>query len=196
MDKDSENSLPPLSSWDSDKIGETPIQGESLPPDPVLKLGPYRISYEIGRGGMGVVYLAIQEQPVEREVALKVIQDPSLAKTIIDECKSLAAMNHPNVAVIYDGGADPISKVPYFAMEYVDGKPLTNYCNQNSLSIQDRLEIFVQLCSGVQHAHKKQIIHRDLKPTNVLVVKQDGKATSKVIDFGLSADLQLSLIHI
>ena len=158
-------------------------------PENLLTLGPYRVIREIGAGGMGIVYLAIQKQPVEREVALKIIQAPSLVKTIALECKSLAAMNHPNVAVIFDGGADPISMMPYFAMEYVDGCPITSYCNEKRLSIKQRLDIFIQLCNGVQHAHQKRIIHRDLKPANVLVVEQDGKAIPKVIDFGLSTDL-------
>ena len=110
MGKESDKSLPDLSSWDSGKIGNAgPRLGEQPLDEPMLKLGPYRVICEIGRGGMGVVYLAIQEHPVERKVALKVIQNPVLAKTIIAECKSLAAMSHPNVAVIFDGGEDPIS---------------------------------------------------------------------------------------
>ena len=190
MNRDPENSLPPLSSLGNRNLTETaPAQKQAITDDFLPKLGPYRVCHEIGRGGMGVVYLAIQEQPVEREVALKVIRDPNLGQTIIDECKSLAAMNHPNVAVIYDGGTDTISKVPYFAMEYVDGKTLVDYCDQNCLSIKDRLKIFVQVCDGVQHAHKKQIIHRDLKPANVLVAERDGDGIPKVIDFGLSTDL-------
>ena len=188
MNRDPENSLPPLSSL-GNLTETTPAQKQTITDDFLPKLGPYRVCHEIGRGGMGVVYLAIQEQPVEREVALKVIRDPSLGQMIIDECKALAAMNHPNVAVIYDGGTDTISKVPYFAMEYVDGKTLVDYCDQNCLSIKDRLKIFVQVCDGVQHAHKKQIIHRDLKPANVLVAERDGDRIPKVIDFGLSTDL-------
>ena len=190
MGKESDKSLPDLSSWDSGKIGNAgPRLGEQPLDEPMLKLGPYRVICEIGRGGMGVVYLAIQEHPVERKVALKVIQNPVLAKTIIAECKSLAAMSHPNVAVIFDGGEDPISSLPYFAMEYVDGQPLSTYCQQHRLSIKERLAIFVELCNGVQHAHKKRVIHRDLKPANVLVIERDGRAIPKVIDFGLSADL-------
>ena len=116
MNDDPESMLPPLSSSPS---GDRKV----LPKEkgPVFEIGPYKVVREIDRGGMGVVYLAIQSQPVEREVALKVIQHPSLAKTIAAECKSLAAMSHPNVAVIFDGGVDAISKMPYFAMEYVDG---------------------------------------------------------------------------
>ena len=116
MNDDPESMLPPLFSSPS---GDRKV----LPKEkgPVFEIGPYKVVREIDRGGMGVVYLAIQSQPVEREVALKVIQHPSLAKTIAAECKSLAAMSHPNVAVIFDGGVDAISKMPYFAMEYVDG---------------------------------------------------------------------------
>ena len=185
-----EGSLPNLSSWDNSQPTQTPTPEDKFLHEDLLTLGPYRVVREIGAGGMGVVYLAIQKQPVNREVALKIIQDPSLAKTIAIECKSLAAMNHPNVATIFDGGADPISMTPYFAMEYVEGTPLTSYCNAERLSIERRMDIFIQLCNGVQHAHKKQILHRDLKPANVLVVEHDGRAIPKVIDFGLSTDLR------
>lgn len=187
VNEETDNSLPKLSSRGNSTLDHKP---ETSTLTNIKELGPYRVLREIARGGMGVVYLAIQQKPVERQIALKVIRNPLWSSTIVEECKSLAAMSHPNVAVIFDGGVDPNSQISYFAMEFVDGHPLTQYCKDKALTVKERLEIFVQLCNGVQHAHKKQIIHKDLKPDNVLVIERDGKAIPKIIDFGVSADLQ------
>ena len=192
-DNSTNESMPPRSS--NGNLGElASLQSntnlaQGTAPKLSLSVGTFKVFREIGRGGMGVVYLAEQKAPVKRKVALKVIQHPMLAKTIIDECKSLAAMNHPNVATIHDGGQDDISQLPYFAMEYVDGSPLSTYCREKKISVKGRLELFINICKGVQHAHQKQIIHRDLKPANILVCETDGIPVPKLIDFGLSSDI-------
>ena len=153
------------------------------------RIGPYRLLRQIGSGGMGVVWEAEQKQPVKRRVALKVIKTGAGSKEILArfdaERQALALMNHPNIARIIDAGTT-IDGQPYFAMEYVAGKPLNEYCDIHNLTIDQRLRLFIEVCSAVQHAHQKGIIHRDLKPGNILVAEEDGKAVPKVIDFGLA----------
>jgi serine/threonine protein kinase len=138
---------------------------------------------------MGQVWLAEQTEPVRRRCALKLIKagmyDTAVVQRFQSERQSLAIMEHPAIAKVLDAGATPDGQ-PYFAMEYVDGLPITEYCDQKKLEIRDRLKLFMQVCEGVQHAHQKAIIHRDLKPSNILVVEVDGKPTPRIIDFGLS----------
>jgi eukaryotic-like serine/threonine-protein kinase len=152
-------------------------------------LGNYRILSRLGEGGMGQVWLAEQTAPLRRQVALKLIRvgmyDDSVLQRFESERQSLASMNHPSIAKVFDAGTTPDGQ-PYFAMEYVPGLPITQYCNRKRLTIRERLEIFIQVCEGVQHAHQKAIMHRDLKPANILVAEVDGKATPRIIDFGLA----------
>jgi serine/threonine protein kinase/tetratricopeptide (TPR) repeat protein len=152
-------------------------------------IGSYRLIKELGVGGMGQVWLAEQTEPVSRRVALKLIRagmyDSSLVQRFQSERQSLAIMDHPAIAKVFGAGATPAGQ-PYFAMEFVDGLPITDYCDQKKLGIRDRLKLFIQVCEGVQHAHQKAIIHRDLKPSNILVINVDGKPRPRLIDFGLA----------
>jgi len=152
-------------------------------------IGPYRIVRRLGEGGCGVVYLAEQETPVRRAVALKVVRLGMDTERIIvrflHERQALAMMNHPGIARIYEAGATDSGR-PYFAMELVEGERITTYCETRRLTIEQRLELFIQVCLAVQHAHQKGVLHRDLKPSNVLITGQDDSAVPKVIDFGIA----------
>jgi serine/threonine protein kinase/TolA-binding protein len=152
-------------------------------------IGPYRLIRTLGEGGMGQVWLAEQDAPVRRQVALKLIRvgayDPAVLRRFQAERQSLATMDHPAIAKVFDAGATPDGQ-PYFVMEYVQGAPITDYCNQKELTIRARLALFLMACDGVQHAHQKAIIHRDLKPANLLVVDVDGRPAPRIIDFGLA----------
>ncbi len=156
-------------------------------------IGPYKLLQQIGEGGMGVVWMAEQQEPVKRRVALKLIRADMGSKEIVArfeaERQALAVMDHPNIARVLDAGTTD-SGSPFFVMELVKGMPLNEFCDQNQLSIRERLELFVPICNAIQHAHQKGIIHRDLKPSNVLVTLQDGKPLPKVIDFGLAKALE------
>src|SRR5690348_12404402 len=149
----------------------------------------YHVVKKIGEGGCGVVYQAEQLTPVRRIVAIKVIKLGMDTQRVIArfeaERQALALMDHPHIAKVFDAGMTQNGR-PFFAMEFVCGKPITEFCDQGKLSIRQRLELFIQVCQAVQHAHQKGIIHRDLKPSNILVVEQDGKPVSKVIDFGVA----------
>src|SRR5271156_2682878 len=162
--------------------------GGSVPPVPVV-IGPYQLLQLIGEGGMGQVWLAEQQQPVHRRVALKLIKVGMDTREVVarfeSERQALALMDHPAIAKVFDAGSTPEGK-PYFVMEYVDGLPINQYCDRHRLTMRQRMELFIQVCEGVQHAHQKAIIHRDLKPSNVLVVEQDNKPVPKIIDFGLA----------
>jgi serine/threonine protein kinase len=153
------------------------------------QIGPYRLLQVLGEGGMGEVWLAEQKSPIHRTVALKLIKAGMDTKAVVarfeSERQALALMDHPNIAQVYEAGSTPEGR-PYFVMEYVPGLPITEYCDKHRLTMKERLELFKQVCDGVQHAHQKAIIHRDLKPSNVLVEEQDGKAAPKIIDFGLA----------
>ena len=152
-------------------------------------IGPYRLIRKLGEGGMGQVWLAEQTSPVRRQVALKLIRagvyDKGLLQRFQSERQALAMMDHPAIAKVFDAGATAEGQ-PYFVMEYVPGLPITQHCDQEKMRIRERLELFIQACEGVQHAHQKAIIHRDLKPANILVVEIDGKAMPRIIDFGLA----------
>jgi eukaryotic-like serine/threonine-protein kinase len=152
-------------------------------------IGSYRLLKKLGEGGMGLVWLAEQTAPVRRLVALKLIRagfyDDSLLQRFQSEQQSLAVMNHPTIAKVFDAGTTPDGQ-PYFVMEYVDGSSITKYCDTKKLKIRHRLELFLQVCEGVQHAHQKAIMHRDLKPSNVLVAEIDGKPVPRIIDFGIA----------
>ncbi|MEL7500680.1 MAG: serine/threonine-protein kinase [Planctomycetota bacterium] len=165
------------------------------PKDSLQQIGPYKILQSIGEGGMGSVYMAEQEKPVKRRVALKIIKAGLDSKQVIArfeaERQALAMMDHPSIARILDAGTTDNGQ-PFFAMELVKGIPLTDYCDQHKLSIADRLELFGQICEGVQHAHQKGIIHRDLKPANILVAEYNGKPVPKIIDFGLAKALEVT----
>jgi eukaryotic-like serine/threonine-protein kinase len=149
----------------------------------------FQLVRRLGEGGMGQVWLAEQTSPVRRQVAIKLIKagmyDEAVVQRFQSERQSLAIMDHPAIAKVFDAGTPPQGQ-PYFVMEYVPGLPITEYCDQKKLKIADRLELFIQVCEGVQHAHQKAIIHRDLKPANILVVEVDGKAVPRIIDFGLA----------
>src|SRR5215831_2844672 len=157
------------------------------------RIGHYKLLQQIGEGGCGVVYMAEQEEPVRRRVALKVIKLGMDTKSVIArfeaERQALAMMDHPNIARVFEAGATEIGR-PYFVMELVRGIKITDYCDEHNLSTKERLELFMQVCHAVQHAHQKGIIHRDLKPSNILVASNDGVAVSKVIDFGVAKATQ------
>jgi non-specific serine/threonine protein kinase/serine/threonine-protein kinase len=152
-------------------------------------IGPYRLLEKIGEGGMGEVWLAEQTAPIRRRVALKLIKAGMNSREVVarfeSERQALALMDHPAIAKVLDAGSTP-NGTPYFVMEYVAGIPITEYCDKHRLTMRQRLELFVQVCQGVQHAHQKAIIHRDLKPSNILVTEVDGRATPKIIDFGVA----------
>jgi WD40 repeat protein/serine/threonine protein kinase len=183
---------------------------EALTERPGTVIGPYKLLDQIGEGGFGVVFMAEQQHPVRRKVALKVIKPGMDTRQVIArfeaERQALALMEHSNIARVLDAGTtgfvvppssgtfEPEDRLkaelrtgrPYFVMELVRGLPMTEFCDQNNLSIHDRLELFVDVCQAVQHAHQKGIIHRDIKPSNVLVTMHDGKPVAKVIDFGIA----------
>jgi non-specific serine/threonine protein kinase/serine/threonine-protein kinase len=166
--------------------GPTPVQLDRVSHK---SIGRYQLLEKVGEGGMGQVWLAEQTAPVRRQVALKLIKvgmyDDSVLQRFQAERQSLAIMNHPSIAKIFDAGTTPDGQ-PYFVMEFVPGNPITDHCDQKKLNIHQRLELFTKVCEAVQHAHQKAIIHRDLKPANILVVEMDGKATPRIIDFGLA----------
>ena len=163
---------------------------------PGVILGHYQLLQMIGEGGMGEVWLAEQKEPVRRRVALKLIKAGMNTREVIarfeSERQALALMDHPAIAKVLDAGATP-QGTPYFVMEYVAGVPITTYCDNHRLNTRERLELFIKVCEGVQHAHQKAIIHRDLKPSNILATEVDGHATPKIIDFGIAKALNQRL---
>jgi eukaryotic-like serine/threonine-protein kinase len=156
---------------------------------PGSQIGPYRLLEQIGEGGMGVVYHASQREPIHRKVALKIIKPGmdthEVVKRFEAERQALAMMDHPNIAKVFDGGVTDTGR-PYFAMELVRGKPITDYCDREQLSTRERLTLLVAVCQGVQHAHQKGIIHRDIKPSNILIKVYDVRPVPVVIDFGIA----------
>jgi len=171
---------------------DAPISGQgSDEADQIVpsRIGPYSLLRRIGEGGMGEVWLAEQTGAVRRHVALKIIKQGMDTKQVLlrfeAERQALALMDHPYVAKVFDAGSTPAGR-PYFAMEYVQGVPITDHCDRHRLTTRERLDLFMWLCEGVQHAHHKAIIHRDLKPSNVLVYMQDAQPVPKIIDFGVA----------
>ena len=159
-------------------------------------LGRYHLLQKIGEGGMGEVWLAEQKEPVRRRVALKLVKPGMNTREVIarfeSERQALALMDHPAIAKVFDAGSTP-QGAPYFVMEYVAGVPITAYCDNHRLNTRERLELFMRVCEGVQHAHQKAIIHRDLKPSNILVTEVDGHPAPKIIDFGVAKALTQKL---
>jgi len=178
--------------------------GQSLPAETAATanatraIGAYLLGQRLGEGGMAEVWLAEQTTPVRRQVAVKLIKAGMDSKRVLArfeaERQALALMVHPAIAKVYDGGSTSEGR-PYFVMEYVPGVPLTEHCDRERLTIRERLELFVQVCEGVQHAHQKAIIHRDLKPSNVLVAMVDGKPLPKIIDFGIAKAIGQRLVE-
>jgi WD40 repeat protein/serine/threonine protein kinase len=164
------------------EVAASGLQGDA-------RIGNYRLVCEIGSGGMGQVWLAEQMSPVRRLVALKLIRagmyDASVAQRFQAERQTLAIMDHPAIAKVFDAGSTQQGQ-PYFVMEYVPGLAITEYCDQKKLSINQRVDLFIRACEGVQHAHQKAIIHRDLKPANILIIEVDGKPMPRIIDFGVA----------
>ncbi len=159
-------------------------------------IGPYKLVSRLGEGGMGEVFAADQTDPIKRRVALKVIKPGMDSRAVVArfeaERQALAIMDHPCIARVFDAGTTSRGR-PYFVMEYVDGVPITAYCDQRRLTTRERLELLIQVCEGVQHAHQKAVIHRDLKPSNILVTEVDGRPVPKIIDFGVAKATEQSL---
>jgi serine/threonine protein kinase/WD40 repeat protein len=169
----------PLDGKDDDTISERPG----------TVIGPYKLMERIGEGGMGLVFVAEQQQPVRRKVALKVIKPGMDTREVIArfeaERQALALMDHPNIAHVLDAGSTPSDR-PYFVMELVRGVPITEFCDANRLTLRERLKLFIDVCNAVQHAHQKGLIHRDLKASNIMITLHDGTPVVKVIDFGVA----------
>jgi WD40 repeat protein/serine/threonine protein kinase len=173
-----------------------PANPPRLAEGPGTRIGPYKLLQQIGEGGMGVVYMAEQEEPVRRKVALKIIKPGMDTRQVIArfeaERQALAMMDHQNIAKVYDAGTTESGR-PYFVMELVHGVPITKFCDDSKLTPRERLALFVPVCQAIQHAHQKGIIHRDVKPSNVLVTMYDDKPVPKVIDFGVAKAVEQRL---
>ncbi len=174
---------------------QNPIPSWNLP----STVGPFRIRELLGEGGMGVVYLAEQCEPVQRQLAVKVVRADLTADGVRErfdaERQALARLSHPYIAQIYEAGATD-QGFPYFAMELISGEPITGYCDRKLMSIEERLKLFIQVCQGVQHAHQRGIIHRDLKPSNILVTEVEGRPVPKLIDFGIAKAVERPLTDV
>jgi serine/threonine protein kinase/Tfp pilus assembly protein PilF len=172
------------------------LDAPPLTEGPGTRIGRYKLLQLIGEGGFGVVYMAEQQEPIRRNVALKIIKLGMDTKQVIArfeaERQALAMMDHPNIARVFDAGATDTGRL-YFVMELVKGIPITEYCDKNDLDTQKRLELFIDVCKAVQHAHQKGIIHRDIKPSNVMITLHDGKPVPKIIDFGIAKATQQRL---
>jgi eukaryotic-like serine/threonine-protein kinase len=186
----------PASALEQSLAGNCTADYTPISEKPGTMIGPYKLKEQIGEGGFGLVFVAEQQEPVKRKVALKVIKPGMDTREVMArftaERQALALMDHPNIARVLDAGATESGR-PYFVMELVRGIPITDYCDQNQLSPRDRLDLFITVCQAVQHAHQKGIIHRDVKPSNVLVTSLDGKPVAKVIDFGVAKAIHQQL---
>jgi len=195
MDNDHQHSNPGQARSPNSKAMPT-VDCASSTDGPGVQIGRYKLLQLIGEGGFGSVYMAQQDEPVRRKVALKIIKLGMDTKQVIArfeaERQALALMDHPNIARVLDAGSTETGR-PYFVMELVRGVPVTEYCRKNKLTTTDRLELFTRICQAIQHAHHKGIIHRDLKPSNVLVTLHDGVPVPKVIDFGIAKALHQRL---
>src|SRR5579863_5235513 len=183
---------PQLASSTPSQALEPTVLGEIGPVGPEnvgSVIGPYKLLQLLGEGGFGVVYMAEQEKPVRRTVALKIIKPGMDTSQVVarfeSERQALALMDHPNIARVLDAGATD-SGHPYFVMELVRGVPITEFCDKNHLAPEARLKLFIDVCHAIQHAHHKGVIHRDIKPSNVMVTLHDGVPVVKVIDFGVA----------
>jgi serine/threonine protein kinase len=167
----------------------TATVGQLMTERPGTLIGPYKLLEQIGEGGMGLVFVAEQQRPVRRRVALKLIKPGMDSKQVLArfeaERQALALMDHLHIARVFDGDTTESGR-PYFVMELVKGCPITDYCDQNCLTPRQRLSLFLDVCAAVQHAHQKGVIHRDLKPSNILVAVHDVTPVVKVIDFGIA----------
>ena len=174
---------------DDESSGIDQAEEENVTEGVGARIGRYRLMERLGEGGCGVVYLAEQQEPVKRRVALKIIRLGMDTESVIArfemERQSLAMMDHPNIARVYDVGATRAGR-PFFVMQLVDGEKITDYCNKKRLGIPQRLKLFIRICQAIQHAHQKGVIHRDIKPSNIIVWENDGEAVPKVIDFGIA----------
>jgi eukaryotic-like serine/threonine-protein kinase len=184
------------SSLDLPRPAFPPTTGYSPAEGPGTRIGPYKLLQQIGEGGMGVVYMAEQEQPVRRKVALKIIKPGMDSAQVLArfeaERQALALMDHQNIARVLDAGTTDVGR-PYFVLELVKGIPITRFCDEQHLTPRERLELFVPVCQAIQHAHQRGVIHRDVKPSNVLVALYDGKPVPKVIDFGVAKAIEQRL---
>jgi serine/threonine protein kinase/tetratricopeptide (TPR) repeat protein len=187
---------PPSGVGADSEISAFPSTDQTEVDGPDARIGPYLVIETLGEGGTGRVYLAQQEQPVRRRVALKVLKAGLDTQQVIarfeQERQALAVMDHPHIAKVFDAGTTAAGR-PYFVMELVAGTPITQFCDQQQLTIRQRLELLVHVCQAVQHAHQKGVIHRDLKPSNVIVALYDGEPIPKVIDFGIAKAIQQKL---
>jgi serine/threonine protein kinase len=169
---------------------------DTAPPPASRVIGRYKLLEPIGEGGFGAVWMAEQREPVKRRVAIKIIKRGMGSRQVIArfeaERQALALMNHPNIANVLDGGSTDTGQ-PYFVMEYIRGVPILEYCDTERLDTRARLELFVQACHAIQHAHQKGIIHRDIKPSNVMITLHDGEPVVKVIDFGIAKATNVEL---
>ncbi len=170
----------------------------SISEGPGSRIGDFKLLQMIGEGGMGAVYMAEQEKPIRRKVALKIIKLGMDTKQVIArfeaERQALAMMDHPNIAKVLGAGATDTGR-PYFVMELVRGVAISDYCDTHNLSTRERLGLFIDVCHAIQHAHQKGIIHRDIKPNNVLVTSHDGRPVPKIIDFGVGKENNNSLTY-
>ena len=180
-----------IGSFMEQPAGDAPptVDPPAITEKPHTQIGPYKLMEKIGEGGFGLVFVAEQQHPVRRRVALKVIKPGMDSREVIArfeaERQALALMDHPNIAKVLDAGKTNSGR-PYFVMQLVNGVPITEYCDRCHLSPRERLKLFVSVCHAVQHAHQKGIIHRDIKPTNVLIAMRDGRPEPKIIDFGVA----------
>jgi serine/threonine protein kinase len=188
--------VPPDPKDDPNQSPASTVIGEAAREQVGAVIGPYKLIEQIGEGGFGLVFVAEQQKPVRRRVAIKVIKPGMDTREVITrfeaERQALALMDHPNIARVLDAGTTDSGR-PYFVMELVHGIPITDYCDQARLTPRERLELFISVCRAVQHAHQKGIIHRDIKPSNVLVTLHDGRPVVKVIDFGVAKALHQPL---